>query len=492
MLKQSYKIKPWKTSDHVKKVLLFLFGTILVLGFFVVSIYSNSNNKQEFVNYFTNAKTRQDFLYLVVETCILVAIMYMYFFFEERDFIKSSSSVILVFAIILLSLVASFLIGKYIDIYARPFALCALLALMLTDRRSAMFINIVVCILTFIMDTFTNITFASEKAVYSALILQFTCGILGIYLINEVISRAKVFVLGSCISIPTVICVAILEVIPNSENWLILLAYSICSGLFSVILMMILLPTMEYIFNVVTDYRLSEITDSNAKLIKKLRSNAPGTYQHCIVVSTLAQACAIAIGEKAIIARAAAYYHDMGKLKNPEFYTENQTGENPHNGLTPELSADIIRSHALDGYDLIKRHNLPRFLSDVAIQHHGTLPIKYFYAKAKRYTDNEVDIRTYSYQGPKPQTKIAAIIMICDASEAKVRSMNDRSPEKVDKAVREIIEERMDLDQFTECDITLHEIEIIRKAIVENIAGIYHDRVKYPKLRIRKTTGSEG
>ena len=279
----------------------------------------------------------------------------------------------------------------------------------------------------------------------------------------------------------------ILEVIPHSANSIWLIALSILSGILSIVFVMIFLPLLEYIFNVDTDFRLAELTDSNAKLIKRLRLQAPGTYQHCIVVSTLAQACAIAIGEKAIMARAAAYYHDMGKLKNPEFFAENQMGENPHAGLTPELSVDIIRSHTTDGYDLIQRNNLPQFLADVALQHHGTLPIRYFYAKALKFTDNELDIRNYSYQGPKPQTKIAAIIMSCDASEAKIRSMNDRSGEKVDRAVREIIEERMELDQFSECDITLREIEIIRNAIVENIAGIYHDRVKYPKIKIRKT-----
>ena len=489
MFVQSRKISPWKTSDYVRTIFLFVLHTIIIAGIYIATIYLNDPSQAAFVEYFKNTSTRKDFLYLVVETTILVGIMYLYFIFENRNAIKIASNVNLIFVIVEISLLMSYIVGKYVGIYARPFALCAILTLMLVDRTSAITVNTVLCIMVFIMDTFTNINFVgtSDKAIFSSLILGFTCGVLGIYLVNQVLERAKLFLLGSCISIPAFICVLILEVIPHSANSIWLIALSIFSGILSIVFVMIFLPLLEYIFNVDTDFRLAELTDSNAKLIKRLRLQAPGTYQHCIVVSTLAQACAIAIGEKAIMARAAAYYHDMGKLKNPEFFAENQMGENPHAGLTPELSVDIIRSHTTDGYDLIQTNNLPQFLADVALQHHGTLPIRYFYAKALKFTDNEVDIRNYSYQGPKPQTKIAAIIMICDASEAKIRSMNDRSGEKVDRAVREIIEERMELDQFSECDITLREIEIIRNAIVENIAGIYHDRVKYPKIKIRKT-----
>ena len=162
----------------------------------------------------------------------------------------------------------------------------------------------------------------------------------------------------------------------------------------------------------------------------------------------MAESCATAIGENPLLARACAYYHDVGKLKNPEFFTENQTGRNLHDELTPELSTEIIRSHAKDGYDIILKYHLPKILADVAIQHHGTLPIRYFYVKATKYTDGDLDIAKFSYAGPKPQTKIAAIIMIADGCEAKVRTLKDRTADKVEQAVRDIIEERMSFGQF--------------------------------------------
>ena len=200
----------------------------------------------------------------------------------------------------------------------------------------------------------------------------------------------------------------------------ILLGYGAMGALFSILLFMVLLPIFELVFANLTVFRLREITSPNAPLIKKLKEEAPGTYNHSVVVSQLAEACANAIGEDSELARAAAYYHDVGKLMNPEMFTENQSDYNVHNELSPELSADIIRSHTRDGAKLIKKQHLPEFLADVAIQHHGTLPIKYFYAKALKMTDGEISMANYSYAGPTPQTRIAAIIMIVEDRKSVV------------------------------------------------------------------------
>ena len=234
-------------------------------------------------------------------------------------------------------------------------------------------------------------------------------------------------------------------------------------------------------------FRLRELTSSDAKILQKLKEEAPGTYNHSVMVAQLAEASAAAIGENVDYARAAALYHDVGKLHFPEHFTENQGDYNLHDELAPELSADIIRSHAKDGYTLIRTNHLPEFLADVAVQHHGTLPIRYFYAKALKMTDAELNIDDFSYLGPKPQTKIAAIIMIADASEAAVRAGGSRKPEDADKAISMVIEERMNLEQFSECDITMSDLTKIRQALVNTLTGVYHHRIKYPNLKYRRT-----
>ena len=172
------------------------------------------------------------------------------------------------------------------------------------------------------------------------------------------------------------------------------------------------------------------------------------------------------------------------KIENPEYFTENQSGYNPHGEITPELSVDIIRSHATFGAKLIREYRLPQILSEVALQHHGTLHIRYFYMQASKFSEDALDLKDFSYKGPRPRTKIAAIIMLADACEAKARSLTDRSHESVDLAVKEIIEERMDFDQFYECDITMKDLDIIRKTLTNSLAGVHHDRVEYPKLKI--------
>ena len=225
--------------------------------------------------------------------------------------------------------------------------------------------------------------------------------------------------------------------------------------------------------------------------MRELKERAFGTFNHCIVVAHLAEACAIALDEDTALARAAAYYHDVGKLRQPEYFTENQSGYNPHNELSPELSVDIIRSHAKDGSELIRARRLPKVLADVALQHHGTMPIKYFYAKALKMTDGEVNIEDYSYAGPKPQTKIAAIIMIADASEAisryaarpHARARGGRRPRDHRRArrsgpIRRVRHYDARSDRYQRGDRELPD-------------GVYHSRIRYPKLKLGRTQEEE-
>ena len=487
------KNKWWGVKDYVFTISLLVIHFFIVIGFCILTIYLNRNGKEGFTEFFNDTEKRRSFSNLVIQMIVLTGIVYLYFALEHGDFIFRKKNSTMLLLVLEISLVANYLVGRYlpgsnnISIYARPAALCGLLSLyLIADRKSALFMNMISSLMIFVLDIFTNSNV--EFTVIATLILNFSSGVVAIYILDGITNRLRIFASGFIISLPCVTCVLGLEFMNfvNVKDNFTLMLYCFGSGMVSVVLMVMLLPFFEIVFNVVTDFRLSEITSTNYKYMEELRQGAPGTYNHCLTVASLAENCAASIGENILKARAAAYYHDLGKLKEPEFFAENQKGHNPLEELSPELATDIIRSHARVGAEFIKQRNLPEFLSDVASQHHGTLPIKYFYAKAKKYTENEIDLKDFSYAGPKPQSKISAIIMICDASEAKVRTMSDRSGEKVDKAVKEIIEERMELEQFTDCDITLRELEIIRESIVTTLAGVYHSRVKYPKLKIKK------
>ena len=250
---------------------------------------------------------------------------------------------------------------------------------------------------------------------------------------------------------------------------------------------MFFVALFEGIFNIADDFRLSELCNLSNPLLKRLASEAPGTFNHSLVVGTLAEACASAIGENPNLARCAAYYHDIGKLKAPLYFSENQSNYNPHDELIPEVSVSMITSHTLFGEILAKQNRLPSEIVEICRQHHGTAPVGYFYRKALLLKeDGELAIDKYKYAGPKPQTKIAAIIMIADTVEAAIRSYMPDTREDYEARINMLVDEKIKLKQFDECPLTLGDIAIIKRTSIDTLASIHHNRIDYDKKRRRK------
>lgn len=483
---KSKKLEKWTTNDTVNNVLIAVFNVVVMLVICVAMKYISAirtNTAGTFLSYFTDVAY---VLHMLVLLSLVATMIILYFFFEDRNFLKTPANTEMLFLIVEVSVMVCFLFSIYVNSYIRPIALVALLTLFLTTRKHAMFMQMVFCILILLTDTVTQTSSIIDGInAYLALIIGYASGLLAIFCMSKVYSRGKLLLRSIFISVPTVLCVVVPVIGYGEENVLMALVSGACSGPISVGLFILLLPVFEGMFRKITCFKLAELTDHKSRLIRKLIKNAPGTFNHAIVVSNIAEACAIAIDEDALLARTCAYYHDVGKLRRPEFFSENQPGGfNPHDDMTPELSTNIIKAHAQDGYELVMKNGLPKVIADVCVQHHGTLPILYFYNKAKKFTDGEVDVKQYCYPGPKPQTKIAAIIMIADGCEAVVRTLKDRSRENVYKTVKKIINDRMELGQFDECEITINELEIIAETVVNNCTGIYHSRVKYPKIKI--------
>lgn len=428
---------------------------------------------------------------VIVSSAVLTVVMYFYFLVENKHILCTPSKIIEIFLILYIGLLICKVVEKYVSHTARPLLFFALMVAMISRRREAIFLNSVYMLMMFVFDCFLNGEDMIGGSIgviesFSGLLTIFCCGVVGIFLIKGIKTRLGCVLVGLVLAIPsTLINVVMLLPVMKFDNWfsiIEIIIYSMFDCMLSVLLFMCILPVFEGIFSELTPFRLRELTSDSAKLIAKMKQYALGTYNHCLVVAQLAEACASAIGEDSELARAAAYYHDIGKLKNPEMFGENQTEYNMHKELAPELSVDIIRSHTKDGAKLIKKYHLPEFFADIAVEHHGTMPIKYFYAKALKMSDGELNIANYSYAGPTPSTKIAAIIMLADTSEAAVRSLKDRSPENVAKLVSNLVEERMNMEQFVNCDITMRELTLITNTIINQLAGVYHSRVKYPKL----------
>ncbi|WP_369916797.1 HD family phosphohydrolase [Lysinibacillus sp. 2017] len=257
-------------------------------------------------------------------------------------------------------------------------------------------------------------------------------------------------------------------------------AAAIISGLLSGALTMGLLPYFESAFGLLSVMRLIELSNPNHPLLKKILTETPGTYHHSIMVANLAEAACEAIDADGLLARVGCYYHDLGKTRRPLFFIENQMGANPHDSLAPESSADIIIAHTTDGAELLRKHKMPQEIIDICLQHHGTSLLKFFLFKAKE-EGKQLDESVFRYPGPKPQTKEAAIISIADSVEAAVRSMKEPSTEKIQKLVQSIIQDRVQDDQFDECDISLKELKIIEDVLCETLNGTFHSRIEYPK-----------
>ncbi|AQX56402.1 HD family phosphohydrolase [Priestia flexa] len=303
--------------------------------------------------------------------------------------------------------------------------------------------------------------------------------------------KARVLQAGLVVALMNVIVSLSIIFIKNGQLDTMELGYyslmAMASGIISSVLAIGLLPFFESGFGILSTMKLIELSSPNHPLLRKILTETPGTYHHSVMVANLSEAACETIGANGLLARVGAYYHDIGKTKRPQYFIENQMNiRNPHDTLSPKVSKNIITSHTTDGAAILRKHKLPKEIVDIAEQHHGTSLLKFFYHKALEQTEEEIKEEDYRYEGPKPQTKEAAVICIADSVEAAVRSMPNPTPEKIEKLVRSIINDRVEDEQFIECDITLKELELIRQALCETLNGIFHSRIEYPELKKQK------
>jgi putative nucleotidyltransferase with HDIG domain len=269
--------------------------------------------------------------------------------------------------------------------------------------------------------------------------------------------------------------------------------FAFSGGLLASVLVSWMVPLLEGIFKITTDIRLLELSDTNQEILKDLLVHAPGTYQHSLMVGNLSEEAAEAIGANPLLARVSSLYHDIGKIHKAEYFVENQINvENRHDKLTPSMSTLVLTSHVKDGVELAREHKVPRVITDIIQQHHGTSVITYFYQKAKEQEDpsiQEIKEEDYRYLGPKPQTKEAGIVMIADSIEAASRVLTHPTPAKIEGMVNKIME-RIYLDgQLDECDLTLKDLRKIKKGMMPILTSIYHQRIDYPSVKLEEDRG---
>ncbi|MED1205094.1 HD family phosphohydrolase [Heyndrickxia acidicola] len=440
----------------------------------------------ELLGLLTSHQSIKPFVGLAVFVLLIIGGLYIYFAKMRMPEEKKQNELLMLSFIFIISLILMKIVSLTDDLnlpeaaYIFPAALAPMLLRFLVNERFAF-------IVTIFLAACGSIVFHDEMAgtinVEMALYILFS-GTAGILFLTNQKLRSNILQSGIFISCANVLVIFFLILIGNGQynkmEYVYYIIFAFGSGILSSILTMGLLPFFEALFGILSTMRLIELSNPNHPLLKRILTEAPGTYHHSLMVGNLAEAACEAIGANGLLARVGCYYHDIGKTKRPHFFIENQLNiENPHDHLDPETSKEIIIAHAVDGAEMLREHRLPKELEDIAEQHHGTTLLKYFFYKAKE-KDPHVDEESFRYPGPKPQTKETAVISIADSVEAAVRSMPKPNADKIKRLVNNIVQDRLEDGQLNECDITLKELEVIKKTFCETLNGIFHSRIEYP------------
>ena len=414
-------------------------------------------------------ETDTKFNYSLAGNVALVASMMLVFYFfmlliRTRTFVDTRR---------MLFLLVSRLRPTYM--FMMPFALVPIVATTFTDNRIGFFVHLITVLLC-------SIAIPDRQAEF--IIMQFIAGGIAIASMQGLLRRSQLVECAFYIFVAysasyCALCMSRDNNVAGINDWHIFLYFAISCVVLSFAYTVIFLE--EKLFKFTSSLTLVELSDSNSPLLRELSKKCPGTFQHSLQVANLATEVAHRVGANIQVVRASAMYHDIGKIANPQFFTENQTTTNPHNGLNPDTSASIVISHVTEGLKLAKAHNLPQVLCDAISQHHGRGKARYFYITAcKSHPGETIDPEPYTYPGPNPQTKETAIIMMCDACEAAAKSLADPNYDNIKTLVDRVIDGQVADGLLSEAPISFSSIDIAKKSLTDQLCTLYHPRISYP------------
>jgi putative nucleotidyltransferase with HDIG domain len=362
-----------------------------------------------------------------------------------------------------------------------PTALMVMLPGILIGPRIALIFSMVLPLGAYLSGSFDN----------SAYIFALVSGVAAACVLRGIERRMDLFKSGLIIAAAN--CVAVLVILLLRRTGLAtypsMLFWGAFNGIVSGMLVLGFLPPLEHFMNAATTFRLVELSDLNAPMLKRLFTAAPGTYSHSIMVANLAETACQDIGANPLLARVGAYYHDIGKMENPDYFVENQTVYNRHDDTPPRLSATVIRSHVKLGVEKGRGINLPREVIEIIAEHHGNSVITWFYNKALKQEAragakrSPVNMEDFTYPGRPPRSRESAVVMLADVTEAAVRTLNKPTAAKMEKFIQTLIDAKVEHGQLAESELTFRDLETIKNAFVRVLAGYYHSRIEYPKLK---------
>lgn len=426
----------------------------------------------------TEAEITNTLIGQILFVTILMTLFTIYLSLFREDYFLKSRSILMLYAMVSIFpiLVSLMMSHSILSVYVLPFALVPIFVRVFMDSRTA-FITHAVMIL---------ICAATVRYQYEFIIIQLVAGLIAIYSLRELSSRSQVFKTSLLVTLGSIIVYVSLQLLQSNDLLKMdrdMYVHFLVNG----VLLLLSYPLMyliEKTFGFISNVTLIELSNTNRGLLRDLSEIAPGTFQHSITVGNLASEIANRIGANSLLVRTGALYHDIGKMANPVFFTENQAGVNPHENMKYEDSARIIISHVTDGVKMAEKNNLPTIIKDFILTHHGRGVAKYFYIKYKNeHPDEDVDIEQFTYPGPNPFTREQAILMMADTVEAASRSLNEYTEESISQLVNRLIDGQVADGFFTECPITFRDISLAKQLIIARLMAIYHTRIQYPELK---------
>lgn len=409
---------------------------------------------------------------------ILIAMFMIYLEIFRRDFYKVKGKLYLLFSIITVFPIMAFIMVEhaFMSVYIVPFAMVPMLIKIFLDSRTAFMAHIITILLTSVV----------LRTPHEFILLQAIAGMAAIYSLRELSQRSQLLSSAIIVTVGYALMYLALDLIHASEIAL-LSTYVYINFIINGVLLLFTYPLLfilEKTFGFTSNVTLVELSNINNKLMREMSEVAPGTFQHSLQLANLTAAAANRIGANSQLVRTGAMYHDIGKMLNPAFFTENQSGVNPHDQLNYKQSAHIVIQHITDGLKLADKHNLPSVIKEFISTHHGNGLTKYFYISYQNeHPDEEVDKSVFQYPGPNPFTKEQAILMMADSVEAASRSLPEYTEESISALVDKIIDSQVNDGYFKECPITFKDIAIVKSVFKEKLKTMYHTRISYPELK---------
>ena len=421
------------------------------------------------------------FIGQVIIVSILVLLFTLYLALFRKDYFVKPRNITMLYVMIVIFPILTSLLMRYnkFSVYLIPFAMAPIFIRVFMDSRTAGVTHVTTILISAI----------AVKYQYEFIIVQLVGGLIAIYSLRELSKRSQIFLTAILVVIGEAAVYLGLQLIQVDSVTKLdsTMYYHLAISGFFLLFAYPLMLVVEKTFGFVSTVTLFELSNTNNELLRRLSQVAPGTFQHSITVGNLAAEVANKIGAKAQLVRTGALYHDIGKMTNPAFFTENQAGVNPHEKLTEKESAAIIISHVTEGLKIAEKYNLPRVISDFISTHHGEGLTMYFYVKYKNaHPDEDVDPEPFRYPGPNPFTREQAVLMMCDTVEAASRSLKEYTEENISKLVNTLIDRQVSENYFRDCPITFRDITVAKQTLIERLKSIYHTRIQYPKLNNRE------